>query len=136
MPANLHITLCLRLTGAGQSQAKLILDDLSKRGVDIFATCGYDVSRLLALVGDSLRTNSDAIFPQPALWANTHDFLRMHLADNLVYTARAWAPAQNDRGNFEQRDKMMPWAPFSNLCLCFIYTTYVKSKKLPSKGSP
>ena len=92
------------LTGAGQSQAKQILDDLSKHGVDIFATCGNDLSRLLALVGDSLRTNSDVTFPVPALWAKTHDILRMHLADNLVYTARAWAPAQHDRGNFEMRD--------------------------------
>ena len=120
------------LTGAGQSQAKLILDDLSKRGVDIFATCGYDVPRLLALVGDSLRT--DVTFPVPVLWAKTHDVLRTHLADNLVYTARAWAPAQQDRGSFDRRDKKQPSAPFSNLHLRFLYTMQMKSNNLPSKG--
>ena len=101
------------LTGAGQVEAKRILDDLSKRGVNIFATCGYDVQRLLTLLGDSLR--SDVTFPMPVQWTTTHDLLRAHLGDNLVYTARAWTPAQHDRGNFDQRDKMQPWAPFSNL---------------------
>ena len=113
------------LTDAGQVEAKRILDDLNKRGVDIFATCGYDVQRLLALLGDSLR--NDVRFPVPLEWSTTHDVLRTHLADSLVYTARAWTPAQPDLGNFggtpkRQRDKMLPWAPFSNLSLCFLYT--------------
>ena len=94
------------LTGAGQVEAKRILGDLSKRGVDIFATCGYDIQRLLALLGDSLRT--DVTFPVPAQWSKTHDILRTLLADHLVYTARPWAPKQPDLGNFDQRDKMQP----------------------------
>lgn len=88
--------------GRGQAQAKSMLDVLDQRGVEIFATCGYDVARLLALSGDSLREG--VRFPLPVETSTTRDVLRAHLADHLVYTARDVAPAQPDRGNFDPKD--------------------------------
>ena len=87
---------------AGQDQAKALLDGLNRQNARLFETCGQELPKLLALTGDALRR--DVTYPLPVETSPTHDVLRAHLADHLVYIARAHAPAQPDRGNFDPKD--------------------------------
>jgi len=78
------------------------IQGLDKNKVDIFAAEGYQVEKLLVLLGDFYRRSIS--YPMDVSTSDANDFLQAYLADHLVYNSRAHNPVQPDLGNFSRSD--------------------------------
>lgn len=86
----------------GATAVKAMMNSLDTSRKDLFATCGNEVPKLLALTADRIR--QDIVFPLKTATATPKDFLRSLFADHAVYNFRKVAPAQKDLGTFSRTD--------------------------------
>ncbi len=86
----------------GASAVKGMMNSLDASRKDLFATCGNEIPKLLALLGDRLR--QDIVYPMSVDKTTPKEFLRAYYADHAVYSFRKVVPAQKDLGTFSTKD--------------------------------
>lgn len=78
---------------------KTRLADLDSRGVDLFATSGLRLEKLLVLLGDTLRQE----ISYPVSKSDLATWMRAYFATHAVYTSRSSNTAQRDLGSFSKK---------------------------------
>ncbi len=78
------------------------IQGLDKNKINIFDLEGYQVEKLLVLLGDFYRRSIE--YPMDVITSNSDSFLQAYFADHLVYNSRAFNPVQPDLGNFSRSD--------------------------------
>ncbi len=86
----------------GATAVKAMMNGYDSSRKDLFATCGNEVPKLLALTADRIR--QDIVFPLKTASSTPKDYLRSYFADHAVYNFRKVAPAQKDLGTFSRSD--------------------------------
>jgi hypothetical protein len=87
---------------AGAGAVRSMMNAYDSRAQNLFAACGNEVPKLLALLGDRLR--QDIVYPFTVANSSPQSFLRAYYADHAVYNARPVNPAQPDLGSFDAKD--------------------------------
>ena len=85
---------------AGANKVRSTLTDLDKRKINLFASEGSRLYRLLALLGDNYRQK--VVFPMDQAATSADTFLKSLFADHAVYNYRTLNPVQPDLGNFSR----------------------------------
>ena len=84
------------------SKIRSLLAVLDKSKTDIFKESGYELEKLLVLLGDSYRR--DVVFPMDKITTDINEFSRSLFADNTVLNVREYNAVQPDMGNFSRSD--------------------------------
>ncbi|MGJ8649448.1 MAG: ImpA family metalloprotease [Opitutaceae bacterium] len=86
----------------GASEVRSMMTGWDEAGVDIFQEDAFRFDKLIALLGDSYR--SDVTFPMDKVTTDDDAFLKSYFADHAVYHFRSINPVQSDMGNFSRSD--------------------------------
>ncbi|NRB39446.1 MAG: ricin-type beta-trefoil lectin domain protein [Pseudomonadales bacterium] len=78
------------------------LSALDAQNRNIFAEPGYELEKLLILLGDTYRQS--IVYPMDVGSGDSKAFLQAYFADFSVYNSRLVNPAQPDLGNFSRSD--------------------------------
>ena len=84
------------------SSIKSSLSQFDAKGEDLFAKEGFDIEKLLVLLGDHYRQSIR--YPMDKNTTSSGEFLRALYADSVVYNSRRHNPVQFDLGNFSRTD--------------------------------
>ncbi len=88
--------------GDGAAQTRERLRRYDEEGHALFRACGYEVDKLLVMLGDRLR--QDIRYPMSVANTDQATFMRALFADHAIYNTRDFVPAQPDRGTFDPKD--------------------------------
>ncbi len=110
----------------GATRVKSIMNILDINKKNVFATDGYRLQKLLALIGDKFRHS--VVYPMDKVTTNDNEFMKSYYADHAVYNYRTIDPVQTDMGDFSRSD-------FSHITPMTRIITMISKKPFRSTGA-